>query len=36
MNKEIITLDGRNNGFAIYSIAAQDYVTNKNGIVLLK
>ena len=36
MNKEIITLDGRNNGFAIYSIAAQDYVTNKNGIVLFR
>lgn len=36
MKKEIITLDGRNNGFAIYSIATQDYITNKNGIVLFR
>lgn len=36
MKKEIITLDGKTSGFAIYNIAAQDFVRNKNGVVLFR
>ena len=36
MNNEIITLDGKNNGFAIYCLATESYVTNKNGVILFR
>jgi hypothetical protein len=36
MEKEIITLDGNENGFAIFNMATNDYVRNKKGIVLFR
>ena len=34
-SKETIILDGKNNGFCIYSIPAQDYIRNKAGNILM-
>lgn len=36
MKKEIIILDGENNGFVIYNLVTQSFITNKNGIVLFR
>jgi len=36
MKKEIIKLDGRQNGFAVFNLAAQDFIKNKNGEVLFR
>ena len=36
MKKETITLDGKTSGFAIFNLAAQEFVTNRNGAVLFR
>ena len=36
MIKETITLDGKTSGFAIFNLAAQEFVTNRNGAVLFR